>query len=219
MFTRKPPGKRRGPLPDARRTAAPSPCAVRHTGATSAVRALRTTCTAVPPPHGHQQEEPPMKLRSVLTALALVLGALFAPGVGVLASAGEAHAVTKISHATATSMSGPPGSPGPRPAAAPTATSRPARPSTSSTSPPPRAPRPSGAPAAAPSTSPAAPRPGTRAARTPTGTATSWTSASTPASGTTSRTPSPTSACAATEPRSGGPARATSTPTRATTGT
>ncbi|MCX5393394.1 hypothetical protein [Streptomyces sp. NBC_00094] len=45
-----------------------------------------------------------MKLRSVLTALALVLGALFAPGVGALTAAGEAHAVTKISHATATSM-------------------------------------------------------------------------------------------------------------------
>ncbi|WP_051838274.1 hypothetical protein [Streptomyces sp. NRRL F-2580] len=39
-------------------------------------------------------------LRSVLIALALVLGALFAPGIG----AGEAQAATKISHATATSM-------------------------------------------------------------------------------------------------------------------
>ncbi|WP_128978553.1 hypothetical protein [Streptomyces roseicoloratus] len=45
-----------------------------------------------------------MKLRPVLTALALVLGALFAPGFGVLATATDAHAVTKISHATATSM-------------------------------------------------------------------------------------------------------------------
>ncbi|MGW6535694.1 hypothetical protein ACWGBV_36305 [Streptomyces sp. NPDC055051] len=45
-----------------------------------------------------------MKLRSVLTAVALVLGALFAPGFGALTSGGEAHAVTKISHATATSM-------------------------------------------------------------------------------------------------------------------
>ncbi|MEW1700960.1 hypothetical protein ACIQCR_34970 [Streptomyces sp. NPDC093249] len=45
-----------------------------------------------------------MKLRSVLTALGLVLGALFAPGVGVLAATGEAHAADKISHATATSM-------------------------------------------------------------------------------------------------------------------
>lgn len=44
------------------------------------------------------------RLRSALTALALVLGALFAPGVGVLGGAGEAHAATKISHATATSM-------------------------------------------------------------------------------------------------------------------
>ncbi|MER5967176.1 hypothetical protein ABT129_33160, partial [Streptomyces sp. NPDC002057] len=43
-----------------------------------------------------------MKLRSVLTALALVLGAFLAPGVGVLTAAGEAHAVTKISHSTAT---------------------------------------------------------------------------------------------------------------------
>ncbi|MGG8407832.1 hypothetical protein ACM614_15015 [Streptomyces sp. 12297] len=42
-------------------------------------------------------------LRSVLTALALVLGALFAPGVGVLGGATAAHAATKISHATATS--------------------------------------------------------------------------------------------------------------------
>lgn len=43
-----------------------------------------------------------MKLRSVLTALALVLGALLAPGVGVLGGATAAHAATKISHATAT---------------------------------------------------------------------------------------------------------------------
>ena len=40
------------------------------------------------------------KLRSVLTALALVV----APGVAVMGTAGEAFAVTKISHATATSM-------------------------------------------------------------------------------------------------------------------
>ncbi|WP_066949416.1 hypothetical protein [Streptomyces lushanensis] len=45
-----------------------------------------------------------MKLRSVFTALALVLGALFAPGFGVLSSASDAQAATKISHATATSM-------------------------------------------------------------------------------------------------------------------
>ncbi|GHE57025.1 hypothetical protein CP980_00780 [Streptomyces vinaceus] len=45
-----------------------------------------------------------MKLRSVLTALALVLGALLAPGVGVVGGATAAHAATKLSHATATSM-------------------------------------------------------------------------------------------------------------------
>lgn len=46
-----------------------------------------------------------MTLRPVLTALALVLGALFAPGVGALGSgATEAHAVTKLTHAQATSM-------------------------------------------------------------------------------------------------------------------
>ncbi|MFE1230388.1 hypothetical protein ACFW55_12130, partial [Streptomyces sp. NPDC058745] len=44
------------------------------------------------------------RVRAVLTALALVLGVLFAPGVGVLGGATDAHAVTKISHATATSM-------------------------------------------------------------------------------------------------------------------
>lgn len=45
-----------------------------------------------------------MKLRSVLTALALVLGALLAPGVGVFGGVTAAHAAGKISHATATSM-------------------------------------------------------------------------------------------------------------------
>ncbi|MER5965443.1 hypothetical protein ABT129_24235, partial [Streptomyces sp. NPDC002057] len=45
-----------------------------------------------------------MRTRSVLTAVALLLGALFTPGVGVLTAAGEAHAVTKISHSSATSM-------------------------------------------------------------------------------------------------------------------
>src|SRR5690606_6147751 len=40
------------------------------------------------------------KLRSVLTALALVV----APGAAVVGTAGEASAATKISHATATSM-------------------------------------------------------------------------------------------------------------------
>ncbi|MFJ3922096.1 hypothetical protein [Streptomyces sp. NPDC090022] len=54
--------------------------------------------------HGHPQEEFPVKIRPFLTVLALVLGALFAPGAGVLAGATEAHAATKISHATATSM-------------------------------------------------------------------------------------------------------------------
>ncbi|MEU9356764.1 hypothetical protein AB0M10_15800 [Streptomyces sp. NPDC051840] len=44
------------------------------------------------------------RFRSVLTALALVLGALFAPGVGVLGGgATEAHAVTKLTHSQATS--------------------------------------------------------------------------------------------------------------------
>ncbi|MET9708066.1 hypothetical protein [Streptomyces griseus] len=44
------------------------------------------------------------RLRSALTALALVLGALFVPGVGALGSgATEAHAVTKLTHAQATS--------------------------------------------------------------------------------------------------------------------
>ncbi|MFJ3143244.1 hypothetical protein ACIPJM_12435 [Streptomyces halstedii] len=45
------------------------------------------------------------RLRSGLTALALVLGVLFAPGVGVLGIGGttEAHAVTKLTHAQATS--------------------------------------------------------------------------------------------------------------------
>ncbi|MGW3731406.1 hypothetical protein ACWDPP_41400, partial [Streptomyces sp. NPDC000851] len=41
-----------------------------------------------------------MRVRSILTALALVI----APGVVVVGGAGEAFAVTKISHATATSM-------------------------------------------------------------------------------------------------------------------
>ncbi|MFJ2650562.1 hypothetical protein ACIO1C_28045 [Streptomyces sp. NPDC087420] len=45
-----------------------------------------------------------MKLRSVLSALALVLGALFAPGFGVLTASTDAQAATKITHATATSM-------------------------------------------------------------------------------------------------------------------
>ncbi|WP_328319829.1 hypothetical protein [Streptomyces sp. NBC_00388] len=43
-------------------------------------------------------------VRPVLAALALVLGVLFAPGVGVLGGATDAFAATKISHATATSM-------------------------------------------------------------------------------------------------------------------
>ncbi|MGX1674036.1 hypothetical protein [Streptomyces sp. NPDC055400] len=45
-----------------------------------------------------------MRIRSVVSALALVLGALFAPGFGVFSSATDAQAATKISHATATSM-------------------------------------------------------------------------------------------------------------------
>lgn len=47
---------------------------------------------------------PRRAVRSLLTALALTLGTLFAPGVGVVAGAGEAHAVTKLSHAQATAM-------------------------------------------------------------------------------------------------------------------
>lgn len=43
-------------------------------------------------------------LRSALTALALVIGVLFAPGAGVLGGgATEAHAVTKLTHSQATS--------------------------------------------------------------------------------------------------------------------
>lgn len=44
-----------------------------------------------------------MKIRSVLVALALFLGALFAPGFGVLSSAADAQAATKLTHAQATS--------------------------------------------------------------------------------------------------------------------
>ncbi|MGW1894257.1 hypothetical protein ACWCP6_29040 [Streptomyces sp. NPDC002004] len=43
-------------------------------------------------------------LRTVLAAFTLVLAALFAPGFGVVSGATDAFAVTKISHATATSM-------------------------------------------------------------------------------------------------------------------
>ncbi|MEW2389979.1 hypothetical protein AB0933_16680 [Streptomyces venezuelae] len=45
-----------------------------------------------------------MRTRSALTALVLTTGALIAPGFGVLTSATDALAATKISHATATSM-------------------------------------------------------------------------------------------------------------------
>ncbi|WP_326652830.1 MULTISPECIES: hypothetical protein [unclassified Streptomyces] len=45
-----------------------------------------------------------MKVRSALSTLALVSGALFAPGFGVISGATDASAATKISHATATSM-------------------------------------------------------------------------------------------------------------------
>ncbi|MFJ8001528.1 hypothetical protein ACIQ7D_31230 [Streptomyces sp. NPDC096310] len=45
-----------------------------------------------------------MRIRSVLTALALVLGAFLAPGFGVFSSATDAQAATKITHATASSM-------------------------------------------------------------------------------------------------------------------
>lgn len=43
-----------------------------------------------------------MRLRPVLTAFALVLGVLFAPGIGVLGGgATQAHAATKLTHADA----------------------------------------------------------------------------------------------------------------------
>ncbi|MFJ1744787.1 hypothetical protein ACIOJD_00895 [Streptomyces sp. NPDC088116] len=45
-----------------------------------------------------------MKIRSALSALALVTGALFAPGFGVLSTSTDAQAATKVTHATATSM-------------------------------------------------------------------------------------------------------------------
>ncbi|MCM2576718.1 hypothetical protein [Streptomyces meridianus] len=45
-----------------------------------------------------------MRFRSVLSALVLVLGVLFAPGVGLVSSSGEAQAVTKLTHSQATSM-------------------------------------------------------------------------------------------------------------------
>ncbi|MGW0557454.1 hypothetical protein ACWDZ6_25285 [Streptomyces sp. NPDC002926] len=45
-----------------------------------------------------------MKVRSALSTLALVSGALFAPGFGVISGATDANAATKISHATASSM-------------------------------------------------------------------------------------------------------------------
>ncbi|GAA2473306.1 hypothetical protein GCM10010406_06410 [Streptomyces thermolineatus] len=44
------------------------------------------------------------RLHPVLAALVLVLSVLFAPGVGLVSSAGEAHAVTKLTHSQATSM-------------------------------------------------------------------------------------------------------------------
>lgn len=45
-----------------------------------------------------------MRVRTVLSALALVLSALFAPGFGVVTGADEAHAVTKLTHSQATTM-------------------------------------------------------------------------------------------------------------------
>ena len=45
-----------------------------------------------------------MRFRSVLSALVLVLSVLFAPGVGLVSSSGEAQAVTKLTHSQATSM-------------------------------------------------------------------------------------------------------------------
>ncbi|MEU2021239.1 hypothetical protein ABZ565_03490 [Streptomyces sp. NPDC016469] len=43
-----------------------------------------------------------MTLRPVLTALALVLGVLFAPGFGVVSGTTDAYAVTKLTHSQAT---------------------------------------------------------------------------------------------------------------------
>ncbi|MFJ4711939.1 hypothetical protein [Streptomyces sp. NPDC088785] len=45
-----------------------------------------------------------MRVRSALTALALSAAALVAPGFGVLTTSTDAFAVSKITHATATSM-------------------------------------------------------------------------------------------------------------------
>ena len=45
-----------------------------------------------------------MRFRSVLSALVLVLSVVFAPGVGLVSSSGEAQAVTKLTHSQATSM-------------------------------------------------------------------------------------------------------------------
>lgn len=45
---------------------------------------------------------PRMTLRPALTALALVLGVLFAPGIGVVSGTTDAYAVTKLTHSQAT---------------------------------------------------------------------------------------------------------------------
>lgn len=162
----------------------------------------------------------PMRLRPVLTAFALVLGVLFAPGIGVLGGgATQAHAVTKLTHAEATarfSSSGitwsSSGGCSNRNVATCTsfdqlnlATAQGAQTLKSATG------------CALNITG--GTETGTPAARTPTGTATSSTSPSRPASPTTSTTSSPTSACAVTVPPSTRRVPATSTPTRATTGT
>lgn len=52
----------------------------------------------------HGSPRPRRGVRSLLTALALTLGALFAPGVGVVSGAGEAQAVSKLTHEQATAM-------------------------------------------------------------------------------------------------------------------
>lgn len=51
----------------------------------------------------HAPRLPRMTLRPVLTALALVLGVLFAPGFGLVSGTTDAYAVTKLTHSQATS--------------------------------------------------------------------------------------------------------------------
>src|SRR5690242_9300018 len=50
----------------------------------------------------HAPQVSRMTLRPVLTALALVLGVLFAPGFGLVSGTTDAYAVTKLTHSQAT---------------------------------------------------------------------------------------------------------------------